>query len=189
MTNTNTQQTNWYQNLIENIQDQSWYQNTITLAATLGLAGMIYGPVLILEHLNPTPNYQQQNLIVLNQALHIEQHHNPSNAQAIANQFGGMSNLEQAVSNYVHIANLNVDHASVLNLNQGNVHLDSIVCATNNGEALVNLNYHTHSQQTIPGTKGLISEPGTINHTMGISPNSINLALQEAPSNNVKGGE
>lgn len=189
---TNTNQTNWYQNLIENIQEQEWYQNIVSTLPMFGLGSILGGLIgfsVLMDHYSPVPHYPQNKLITLTHALQIEQQNNPSNAQAIANQFGGMSNLEQAVSNYDNMTHINVNHSSLPNFNNGNAHLDSLVSSSNEVEAIVNLNYHTHEMQPVHGTKGLISEPVTVHHTITIGQSSINPALQQAPSNKLKGGE
>lgn len=185
---TNTQQTNWYQNLSEITQWQTWYQTAKGLLQVSVAAGALLGFGVLVGYLNPTPFYPQNQLINLTHALQVEQHNNPSNAQAIANQFGGMSNLEQAVSNYDSMTPINVNHPSLPNFNNGNTHLDSLVSETNNSGVIINLTYHTHQTQPVSGTKGLICELVAVQHTMAISQHSINEALQQAPSKNVKGG-
>lgn len=167
---------------------------SIAIAVGVGAFSALY----LFQHDHTGNNYNagQEQLYALTQALNAEQQVNPANAHNIANQFGGINNLESALTGNIFLgahpqnyftyitaqptpfiaptpAQINGTQLTYLN----SIHPSTQVTPEGITNEVLELDYTVYS--THNHYHGLIEEVESQNHTYTINPTLINQTLQE----------
>jgi len=151
---------------------------------------------------NPPKYIPKEEIAIIAQATKLEQQVNPANAEAIANQLGGWSNLEAIVASSPEIGIVkfcNPDTPLKKNFNNANsttsgnanyattYYLQSITNSVdNNGQAMISISYVANSANTKvqnsymqPNDFANIVAPGPQNVTQSFSANNLKYAMED----------